>query len=187
MTRRNRKLCVAIARDVLEQLRLKRYAAKQDTYVQVFSEEGMLCSQRYDDEGDKSFKDFFAEKQRTTCKVCALGAAFVSLVNLKNDCSVNEMVADIDRDRLEDIFGNDNLNLMESAFEKCEMGNSMMIDEDEHSLEAAGDWGNQYAYSNERLRAIMLNVIRNNGDFKLPKKYAIMAKRLRREDNEYAF
>jgi hypothetical protein len=174
MTRRNRKLCVAIARDVLEQLRLKRYRATCGGYVS-------LDDIAYD-HLEESFKDFFKTK-KVNCDVCALGAAFVSLVNIKNECSVEDVLNNgMDRERLESVFGCDNMNLMESAFEEGPMDGSDNENEDIYSLETAAKWGNQWHKHEDRLRQIMLNVIRNNGDFKLPQKFISMANRFRNED-----
>lgn len=179
-TRRNRNMCVRIARDVLEQLRLKRYVATPGSYVIVNTPQGSVDMDTPHDslvelgvDSDESFKKFFKANKAATCEVCALGSAFVSLVNIENKCSVAEMAAHPDEnnmfERLAKYFGNDNVALMESAFECREM-DSVEIDVEYRMLEAAADWGQKYSDPTARLRAIMLNVIRNRGDFKLPKK-----------------
>jgi len=174
-------MCVKIAQDVLAQIRFNRYKATPGTYVQVDSPElnSWLRNDMsaYDETIAGSFKDFFKKNKKTTCQVCALGAAFVSLVNIENKCSVYEIVTK-DYDiwpRVEKYFGERNMTLMESAFECCVMDPN----DDEsihHLLQQAGEWGSRYDEPEQRLRAIMLNVIRNNGDFKLPKKYIARAK-----------
>jgi|SRR6185436_1801424 len=162
-SKRNKDLCVKVARDVLAQLRLKRYFAEPGTYVN-------LNFDTYEDNVRQlSFKDFFKENKEATCNVCALGAAFVSLINIKNKCSVDE-IDDHSTifDRLEEVFGQKNMALMESAFESVRMVREDYDDYD--MLNAAADWGTKFYDDNQRLRAIMLNVVRNGGDFKLPKK-----------------
>lgn len=188
--RRNRALSVKVARDVLAQLRLKRYKAKERVYVDVNLDIdlGDLTFEESDKLTDESFQAYFKKHKKVTCDVCALGSCFVSLVNIKNKCDVGEMInddtaMDLTFERLIPVFGRENMSLMESAFEcekmdhtDCSLSNEMLV--------AAGDWGNKYKDANERLRAIMLNVIRNKGDFKLPKKVLIS---VRREEAEIGY
>lgn len=186
MVRRNRQMCVRIAQDVLAQLRLKRYEATPGTYVELESEELDVMADSEDMSAYEravrgSFKDFFKQSKKTTCQVCALGAAFVSLVNIENKCSVDGICQQEGMwERLEKHFGGNNMNLMESAFECTGMDNSS-YDLPYEVLDVAGEWGSQYEDPAVRLRAIMLNVIRNNGDFKLPQKYLSRARRLEKE------
>lgn len=166
---RNKKLCVQIARDVLTQLRLKRFQAKEGTYVTV-----NIDGDIYHEDSEyhsACFKEYFKKNKQVTCQVCALGAAFVSMVNIKNECSVLDvMMEDGMWERLGEYFGADNIDLMESAFEirVSQNANSGLLYK---ILFAATSWGSQYQDPNERLRAIMLNVIRNKGDFKIPSKF----------------
>ena len=165
MSRRNRNMCVRIAKDVLKQLRLKRYVATPGTYVNL-NNIGFTSN-------DESFKKLFKTDKEVTCEVCALGSAFVSLVNIANKCSVGEMEEAYDNgmfERLSKHFGVNNVALMESAFE-CRAMNSFGTDDMAYEvLELAAEWGRRFDDPTKRLRAIMQNVIRNNGDFKLPKK-----------------
>src|SRR5688572_20267125 len=109
MSKRNRDMCVRIARDVLLQLRLGRFIAESGTYVYANTS---------DIDPEESFKQVFQTNKNITCAVCALGSAFVSLVNIENKCSVEQMNdADNMFKRLSKYFGNDNIALMESAFE----------------------------------------------------------------------
>ena len=115
--------------------------------------------------------------------MCALGAAFVSMVNISNRCSVGDMVdsnVDIHFGRLRRYFGAANLDLMESAFE-CDLMYNAEAKLDDGLRDAAVIWGEQYTDSDVRLRAIMLNVIRNKGDFKLPQKFLAKARSLAKE------
>jgi hypothetical protein len=148
---------------VLAQLRLERYIATTGTYVQL---DTFNCNRDID--LNESFKQVFKEDKNIVCDVCALGSAFVSLVNIENKCSVNQMknVSGM-FERLAKHFGYDNLALMESAFECISMGRGESSLSDD-TLDVAAAWGRRYADDKQRLRAIMLNVIRNNGDFKIP-------------------
>ncbi len=169
---RNRKLCVQIARDVLTQLRLKRFQAEEGTYVNVNIDGDVYNSDsEHHSILNKSFKEYFKKNKQVTCQVCAIGAAFVSMINIKNKCSVwNVMMEDDKWKRLGDCFGADNIDLMESAFEICVLQNANSS-LSHKTLYAASLWGSQYQDPNKRLRAIMLNVIRNKGDFKIPSKF----------------
>ncbi|MCI0559193.1 MAG: hypothetical protein MN733_11915 [Nitrososphaera sp.] len=182
MARRNRQMCVRIAQDVLTQLRLQRYKATPRTYVKLESEEldaiAAEDESAYESALKGSFKDFFKKNKKTTCQVCAIGAAFVSLVNIENKCSVDGICHKEGMwKRLEKHFGGNNMDLMESAFE-CVGRRSARTTMTFH---VAGEWGSQYEDPAVRLRAIMLNVIRNKGDFKLPQKYLSRARRLEKE------
>lgn len=176
-----KQLRIEIARDVLLQLRLKKYEAVTGTYVYV---DGTL---EFFDNGRASFKDGFKKDKDTTCDVCALGSCFISLVNIKNKCSIEE-VADESKvyylvfQRLKPIFGARNMDMMESAFERVFSDNADS-DLPEHTLNAAAEWGEQWQDDNERLRQIMLNIIRNDGNFKLPKRFQARARALKKEEN----
>ena len=179
LVRRNRKLCVAIAQDVLAQIRLKRFKATPGTYVEVqFEEED---DDKYAAAMSASFQQYFKANKKTKCQVCALGAAFVSLVNIENKCSVENMMYNLKDlfERLERHFGQLNMGLMECAFERSS-SNSRSYEYE--LIDMAVKWGSQYDDDTERLQAIMRNVIRNNGDFKLPKKYIARAKTLQKEN-----
>lgn len=175
MVRRNRKLCIAVARDTIVQLRLKRFNAIPGVYINIDFDENEYIE--YDEKFFKqSFSDYFKKAKKTTCNVCALGAAFVSLVNVENKCSVGGVINENGMwTRLQKAFGTDNMSLMESAFE-CTPMDSSNSKLSEEMLDQAADWGSKYKDDNDRLRAIMMNVIRNGGDFKLPKKLIAKAK-----------
>lgn len=192
--RRNKDLCVKIARDVLLQLKKGRYDPSPGTYVEVnlgdlFEDlDGNIIDTNDpfevndpDDDNDldekvvarsdDSFKKLFKERKEITCTVCALGAAFVSLININNRCSngdvINIAIEDM-FDRLEKVFGQHNIGLMETAFEIEPMRFAMGLSPVD--IEAAIEYGEQYEDDEERLRMIMRNVIRNKGDFVLPQK-----------------
>lgn len=168
------ELRVAVARDVLIQLRLNRLEAASGTYVCIDTEDvdPEIVDAAYDT--DQSFQEFFKKNKKVKCEACALGSAFISLVNIENKCSVIDMNQHDDMfKRLTRSFCVKNMSLMESAFEG-NITNHGMPEEDatyEH-LKMAAEWGDTYGDDEKRLRAIMLNIIRNNGDFKVPVKFA---------------
>lgn len=181
MVRRNKSLCVKVAKDVLEQLRLERYQAEH-TYVALrydghalHNYDGALIRE-VKTKVRKSFKDFFKEDEKITCNVCALGSAFMSLVNIENKCTVRKIVnGQIDFDRLKEVFGARNMTLMECAFESTTDYDHG--DAEDFEKYAATLFGWKYNDDRMRLEAIMRNIIKNKGDFKLFKSHIAQAKR----------
>lgn len=163
----NQQLKIDIARDVLLQLKSNRFLASPGTYCQISNDLHVL------DQG-VSFKEVFTQKQSIKCNVCALGAMFVSLINIQNEYSVGKMTHyGIDFRRLREVFGSRSMSLIESAFETTPMRDVVqecVTTIPQSELEAAATWGSRYLDSTDRMRAIMKNIIRNKGDFKLPKK-----------------
>lgn len=160
-----------IARDVLLQLKNNRYIAQTGAYIYV-------CDVPYHvNTLTASFKDTFAENDQVNCTVCALGAACASLVNIENKCGVYEIQnSGLVFERLSKYFSPMMLAMMESAFEMKQMERAFEGRDVSRSvrlydtLDLAVEWGERYDEDADRLRAIMLNIVRNKGDFKLPKK-----------------
>ena len=113
------------------------------------------------------------------CNTCALGAAFVCAVDrfdklkiqdLKYNSYYDDIVSLSDDDMysyLTKFFTKSQLNLMEIAFELGDGFNNYPLSfEQAHIVK----WAKQYKNVSERLRAIMLNVIRNKGTFIAPKR-----------------
>ena len=183
---------LAIARDVLAQLKLKRYKSTPGTYLHINDVPDIDTI-----DPNVSIQELFKTQPDVSCEVCALGACFMSLINLDNKVNVGQFCteeeldynsrkyldADFDlmHERLGKYFPGHMLALIESAFEMREMGTS---DTDprfarfyeaydlipEHLYQPAIVWGKRYKNSNERLKAIMQNIVRNGGDFIVPKK-----------------
>lgn len=181
----NRKKAVKIARDVLEQLRIKRLIAAAGTYCEVKTEQK---DEDIWDYQNKSFQEIYNTRQNVKCEVCAIGSLFVSLVHLEN----TETLEDVDSpkfealfERLSDVFHPRDLLLMEFVFEEGHCGElaESTYDRDENDdvlhgtyrftrqeLEKAKKYGEKQRDDHERLRVIMLNVIRNKGRFVLPQR-----------------
>lgn len=167
---------VAIARDVIAQVKLGMIDVQQGKYlgdvVKVEDDNGNVVG---------------VEK----CTACALGSLFACAVNkpaLKLDLddalpAYGYSGADDDsmREQLGDVFSEDQLRLIESAFEMddfLEGDDSKYQDviEDDGTwtgetvfkgrLKKAVDFGERYTSDKRRLIAIMENVIENNGTFR---------------------
>ena len=160
---------IAIAQDVLEQIRLGRYKAQTGTYVEADT------TFEADDQGFCNVENIQANyalrNDLIECTVCAKGALFMSHVNKTNHCTVDDL-RNYDEsaaivDHLEDIFDPDQLHLIEAAFESDEdfvdRHNTEIEDEERDS---AVDFGHRYTDDEKRLIAICKNIIRNKGIFK---------------------
>lgn len=163
---------VAIAKDVLAQLRLERYVATEGVYVDHRVAE--LASTAPDKPLEKLLP------QVKSCEVCALGACFLSAVRKYNDVKAGEiddpetfmrydgsmmtehMFNDTTmRTKLARHFTDAQTGLIESAFERMPMGSLT----DEGAADAI-DFGHCYDTDHDRLVAIMKNIVKNDGTFK---------------------
>lgn len=167
---------VAIARDVLSQLKKATIIADRGTYFKVCANQDIETTEKLDDLL-KSFK-----KDKATCEVCGIGACFVGLVNLGNNAKSksfisNKIITDwrpveIDdskmRRLLRKVFHSTQLTLIECAFEKS----FVFLDSDAkknnveyETREKAMSFGDGYDTDEARLIAIMQNIIKNKGTF----------------------
>lgn len=124
------------------------------------------------------------------CRVCALGAAMVSYVRLYDKVKVGAaevsgtdgyydygkdayknyegLIGERPTETLSKLFSTDQLDLIETAFERMRMG-SLDSDagyEDGSPAEAALEFGGEYYDPEVRLKAIMKNIIKNEGTFR---------------------
>ena len=161
---------VMIAKDVLTQIKAKRYFAESGCWVQTNI--NATCEKDLKDED--SVQELFAEKKIESCNVCALGGLFMSCTNLnnnttvqdlKNEFYIGDLVADDDEisNGLNRIFTQKQLRLIESYFEGGE-GYFRGGNKTQTFLESYND--------DERLEMIMQNIIDNDGTF-VPKKLNI--------------
>jgi hypothetical protein len=160
---------VRVAKDVLLQLKAKKYKAKNLTYFSFEEFEKLLESYNklpYYDYVEKE-KEALKSDLKTTiastkkCEVCALGASICSLANLNGPVTV-QTAREGGKRELQEIFPGGQLSYIESAFEMEAMGYP-------HSFEtrnAAIRLGKKYKNPDNRLRAIMNNIIQNRGVFK---------------------
>lgn len=180
---------IAIAKDVLEQIKVNKYNALGRSYITPIYNEEIL-------DDDASVQSNFDE---ISCECCALGAMFMSNVKFNNQCTIediNGITFHISKKISKDLtlyFTIEQLMLIECAFEKWD--SEWLIghqDFDDHGYITDGLFaGNDFidfesglstiemselidkAYNytadvedpNERLKKIMENIIENNGEF----------------------
>lgn len=143
---------VLIAQDVIAQLLKKTYRAKFGDYIKLDD------TARYDDDVQKNFDS-------VSCNTCALGALFMSHVKFCNNIKFGDIrnitYVTPQLRTLEQYFPKEQLSLIETAFE----GSSYLYLCEE--TKEAEEFHKKYKNDEERLIAIMENIIDNKGTFVL--------------------
>ncbi len=174
---------VLIAKDVLADIKAQKLIAKrgswidtkEDWYGQLRSDTESTFS-RYVEEHEKNIELRDKLAQMPSCTVCALGACFVSAVKRVDKLKLGALVGETDEDgRLYNVLGTaeggwgaiskylgkfftkKQLELIETAFER---GGGHT-----HAGWKAEDFWWQYDNDQDRMVAIMKNIIKNNGTF----------------------
>lgn len=182
MNKRQRKKCVAVAQDVLDNMR--RIVVTEGTYCQGTLPDGVEDAK----ESAKKHIDAISKG----CRVCALGACFLSYIRLYNHVSLGQLIGtygdyvfqdeifDVEyiemMDELREVFTPAQICLIETAFEKACINDDAVADDDDHAYDmdthttydeadAARLFGEKYEEPRQRLRAIMKNIIKNDGLF----------------------
>jgi hypothetical protein len=157
MSKKNQR--IAIAKDVLAQLRLKKYRATPGDYFSSTEVYDAIdeFEVNHDFEVHADLQEVLLEKS-PVCNVCALGSAAVSLCRLGDEADIHDVSSP--HALLHEIFG-DQIHLMESAFE----GDTVDGGWDELPKEAIRFY-ERYPDDTKRLAAIFRNIIRNEGTFK---------------------
>lgn len=118
----------------------------------------------------KSYLDKILQKGQ--CCVCGVGACLISLVNLADKYKIDKNLSSHDcytkqYKHVIKVFGKQNTYLIEAAFEMgggsmpCYIKHVNFFDESH----PAREFGKEYDDDGERLKAIMENIIENDGDF----------------------
>lgn len=145
MSKKNQR--IAIAKDVLLQMKMKTYVASPGEYI--------WSSYFSADDSPTELQKCLLTKF-PACHVCGIGAAFLSLARLGNEvCLKDEFYV-----KLDPIFGIPQRTLIERTFEgwydcaeECQKAPHMKFNR-------------KYPDDDKRLAAIFRNIIRNDGVFK---------------------
>lgn len=178
---------MAIAEDVLLQLRKNKYSAEAGVYCDINLKE-FISSKKFglnDENPDKEIElqTLLLDGTIESCEVCAIGSMFMSKVALGNKCTIlvetnwyNDERADIVVSQLDSstlaiehlkgIFTEKQLRYIEFAFEGCDIGNRF-TEISSTFREKIYDFHNEYETNDLRLKAIMENIIKNKGNFKI--------------------
>ena len=173
---------VSIAKDVLFQLETNSVVPTSGNFVELFLE--------FQFGSDISEGKFFSElvADSNECRVCALGALMISQLNVNGDVSMSELdgspicnnrfgITPFNGfkfgDYIKKYFDESQLQLIEIAYE---LGNGLFTEgdilcgvEDEiysvYIESKAVKFGKRYKNLKNRMKAIMNNIIENNGEF----------------------
>jgi hypothetical protein len=164
---------IAIAKDVIAQIKAKKYNPSQGSWVDVV--------------GENHFHDWLFEnasncdvdvrnytKNIKKCNVCALGSLFVSAVNKYNNVYGTYYTVSFDKvfdfketnnnSPLLRYFTINQIMLIEHTFEGG-MG-AICFDDGHRMVNKSYTFYYKYPDSKDRLLAIMKNIVENNGTFK---------------------
>ena len=173
-TKQDRAL--AVARDVLKQIKTMPAECFSDTvYCRA-----MLAGPSEPDFGTGDDLAQHVDRLQPTCRVCHLGAVFLSFVRLYDGVPLTDVrgisfgwrnTVDVRRhyivEKLADVFSAEQLQFMECAYEGDPYVGARTGDLEDR--EAAVNFGERYHYGAPRIAAIMKNVIRNKGQFVIPR------------------
>jgi hypothetical protein len=175
MTKTQRKKAVRVATDVLAQIKARgKFVVTPGTYAEI---SGVFTSDPNDPWHSVKVADdlqTFLKKHAKpkSCHVCALGACF--LANVEKTDNVPYLDSTHRRDEITEnlskIFSEGQMGLIEAAFERSSDYGYKGDDNDNtyDLVEAAVEFGERYDDPTKRLRAIMKNIIKNNGEFVPP-------------------
>lgn len=159
---------IAIAKDVIAQIKIGAYIPTQDTYAVIGDGKELDDAYEFgaDDDCDirKTWEDInIMPNAQNRCKVCADGAIFVSGVKLFNNITFDQ--ADGAKQCAIRYFGQKQADLIERAFEGWDMAgfsdNYSCYDGNSPTVK----FYNKYENAKDRMIAIMKNIIKNNGTF----------------------
>ena len=185
---------VAIARDVLEQIRIGRYISNGGSYIDA------LLMKDGKDKWDMSSLDIKSNFGKIkNCKVCAMGACLMSITKFENKLDFYDIGNDIEnlnnektKILFQSIFSPEQLLLIERAFEGKSGGTTVGVnifslseDDFKNKINKCQKFYKKFELKpkkdatikekenrtrlnhQNRMIAIMRNLIKNNGTFKL--------------------
>lgn len=151
---------VTLAKDVISQLKKEKLNACSGTYLMIDNLDNVEVNEQLNK----------VLKKQGTCEVCAKGALFISHIMRNNHFTIadyhsfsktdNEKI----KERLGSLFSLPQLELIEKAFEGENVDNDL---KDGTLIDLADEFHDNYKDDTERLIAIMQNIIKNKGTFKL--------------------
>lgn len=178
---------VHIAKDVIAQLKSKKYKARAGDYLKInltketlpqSESEQLICS---------------LSDKNVTCECCARSAIFASAVRNFNSVKISDVDTSSDglsnihyneeiilegyeTERVEkEYFSPNQLVLIESCFEQNVLNNFNVKETDSffEDVCAAAEYGNSFKSPEKRMIEIMNNIIENDGEFVIPDKFYV--------------
>ena len=150
MNKNRRK--VVLAKDVLAQLKAKKYIADRGRWVKIFEDKGDGTTKIIDARNfNEQFNSFGIQEKIVSCQVCGLGSLLCSLVKINNHATVGDIVS-VDSlklfKRLGIVFSDEEMMAIEIAFER---GNGQFY-VDEMFYKLTKEIGHIYIYKNDNKR-----------------------------------
>jgi hypothetical protein len=171
---------VAIAKDVLASIKVRKFKIQQGTYC------ALSFDNKINTDEELNLQELMINNKIQSCKVCAIGSIFMSRVSLGNDYNINpnahyEGETNIDDDEmlysLVGIFSERQLRLMEYIFEGYDItGYFNGEDEYDQFHDMLKSFSKKYRTPTAKLKAIMENVISNDGEFIITKEIKVEIK-----------
>lgn len=176
----NNEKRIEIAKDVLKWLALGKIDAKRKTYLQLYVTSPYDEIEGFDQNANKELRDVMSNPD-IKCSVCGIGALFMADIMKRDNFKARKLnstgglgAREIVVDKLDDYFTQDQLVLIETAFEGTYLHSgrgNMTLDE----LIDVGNWLNSTVSRHDRLEIIMNNIIRNKGELIIPVEETINA------------
>lgn len=155
---------IAVLNDVLMQLNLEKYIANNGLYISI-PEYQHKCPIGKE---NKSSQNFLLE-DNPKCNVCAKGAIFLSIIRKENKVKGKHLFDSFVREETNSkLFGYKNMENVEATFENW----SEYTSEDKLTelSKKRIKFVNKFKDSNELLKGIIRNMIRNKGVLTFPKR-----------------
>jgi hypothetical protein len=160
---------VVIAKDVKAAIKAAKYKVSPGTYVRLIDDTKIIPKKKYiyeNGETKNTFRNLM--KEEVTCNVCAIGSMFVSSVRKSADKSMTGN-DDVMVKKLAYVYTEEELRILEMAFEGQDITEMLVHSDDpddKRKLKNTKDfYQKHYDDDEERLVAIMDNIIKNKGHF----------------------
>lgn len=157
---------VMVAKDALSMLGKGKIAASVGRWAELPI--SIFDGVEPEDEENIQICDLTDSESFNGCKTCALGALMLSEIRHTNKLALSDVCSSIEYDqhghRLNKVFSLAQQKMMEYAFEG---GSGYFYSDDipSNQISKLDDFYEKYPGKTDRLRAILKNVIKNNGKF----------------------
>lgn len=164
------KKAILVAKDVIAQIDAKKYEATCGTYFEADD----LSLGNFKD--SQSVQTILLSENAPACECCAIGSIMYSTIRNQNKVSVKALKygsgGTFAKSKAKGIFSNHQLELIETAFEKeviathnKQLSTNSIFPTPTDLARKAIKFGKRFKNSNNRLKAIMVNIIENKGEF----------------------
>lgn len=174
MTKREKR--IAIAKDVISSIKSHKFIPKPGVYMELVFGNKQEIKERVEEKNKLELQNLLLDNSIETCNVCAIGSIFASRVCLGNSFKIDgdeiysysELILNDDDmlDSLKSIFNEKQLREIEFAFEGDDITGFFYLKPDKFHEKYTAFY-DKYNNSSDRMIAIMKNIIKNEGEFKI--------------------